>query len=200
MHPTFIPNRERLLELCDQPDGIVQWARETLAQYDRLRGSLGVLTELEAEHARLDWQDAPLGNSGVAKRQEALRTLRHLPGGIETVARYLDVTLDQLVERTWPSMRTEQVLLVEELGQDPALARRQIALLAHTTLPFLDIFFGPDDRNATNRQIRELIAECVADGLSLEETRAALKEAGHEVPYKRVWESYKRLAPKAVGE
>lgn len=195
MHPTQIPNAARLLQLSDRPNGLAEWATELLAQYDAMRGALGKLSEIEAEHARLDWQDAPEGKQGAAQRQDALRTLRHLPGGIATVARYLDVTPDELCARTWPGTQItfEQLLLVEDLLGDETLNRRQIALLADVTLPWLESFAGLDERTSANRQVRALIAECHGDGLTIEQTRNALEDAGHKIPYKRVWETFKRL-------
>lgn len=201
MEPTFIPNRARLLELCDKPDGIAQWARETLEQYDRLRGALGALEEIDAEGARLDWQEAKEGKQGAADRQAAVRILRKLPGGITSVARYLEVSLDDLAARTWPGsdITGDQLLLVEELAQDPTVARRAIGIAANVSLPWLDSYLGIAERNTNNRQIRALITECFGDGLSLDETREALSEAGHQVPYKRVWETYTRLSRKEAS-
>jgi hypothetical protein len=202
MHPTLIPNASRLLQLSDRPDGLAEWATELLARYDAMRGALGHLSEVEAEGARLDWQDAPDGKQGAAARQAAVRILRYLPGGLTTVARYLECAdLDDLIARTWPgaTVTAQQALLVEELLLDDTLARRQIALLANVTIPWIESLAGLDERTSTNRQVRALIAECHGDGLTIEQTRQTLADNGHEVPYKRVWETYKRLH-KTSGE
>lgn len=199
MHPSLIPNRARLLELCDKPNGIVQWAEETLCRYDLLRQKLGTLTELDAETARLDYQESLPGHAGMAQRQSAVRILRHLPGGLRTAARFLNVTVDRLATETFGSITGDQLLILEELMSDATLARRQVSMLADVTQTTLDAFAGPDDRNATNRQIRTLIEECIADGISLEATRAVLAEAGHNPPYKRVWETYTRAKTKGMG-